>query len=168
MKNLFTLFILLAAATAAHAQAFSANYTYDANGNRLTARIIWLQTSLKDDVVDTSVVVQTHGRASLTNATDTVTVPKHGYTTPSLDSLAGTKITVYPNPTHGILLVQLQGFDMQATNTIAVYDINGQQLLHISPLTQLNSVNLLAKPAGTYVMMIELGGQTKTFTIIKN
>jgi hypothetical protein len=165
MKNLITLFVLLATATVAHSQAFKANYTYDASGNRLTATVIWLQTTLKSELltVDEVLTIQT------ATVSDTNTVPQKGYVHPTIDSMAGTNITIYPNPTHGVLLVQLTGIDeaVLKKGSIMVYGINGQKLLQLIPLYSLNNVNLSTQPTGSYILTIQLGIETKTYSIIK-
>jgi len=188
MKKLITIVILFATGITAHSQAFNATYTYDANGNRLTASIIWLTSSLKSDLVTDS-TIETLPPTSL--ATTDVTIPQHGYAKPTIDSLAGTKITIYPNPTHGVLLVKLDGFDVEthyiASNSgttetqdgnetlhapslqnITVYDISGNKIMQLTPLSKLNSINLLSQPAGTYILVLQLGSLSKTYTIIKN
>ena len=206
MKKNIIISILLAATSSVFSQAFKATYSYDAAGNRTTATIIWLTSSLKnDEVIDSAIAAETHDRASL--ATTDATIPKQGYTQPNLDSMAGTKITIYPNPTYGMLLVQLDGFavvtqeraslshqetstnNMQGGSTkngnsvangnsethngasqqsIAVYDISGNNILQLSPLSQYNSIDLQSQPAGTYILVLQLGSFSKTYSIIKN
>ena len=157
---------MLALGIAAHSQAFKASYTYDANGNRTLATIIWLSTSLKSDTLST-IDLETLQNTSLTG--DTLVFPIQGYINSSIDSIGKTKISIYPNPTHGILLIQLTGFDI-ANNVanIVVYDINGIKILQKSSISQLNSIDLLSRPAGTYILTIQLGTLSKTYTIIKN
>jgi len=168
MKKIILSFIVLALGIAAHSQAFNASYTYDANGNRLTATIVWLQTSLKSDLLSASEVLSSQTIAK----NDTTIIPQQGYTKPSIDSLSGTKITVYPNPTHGVLLIQFSGISESELssigNMIIVYNINGQKVLQQSPLEQLNNINLQSLSNGNYVMTIQIGTQVKTYTIIKN
>jgi hypothetical protein len=148
-------------------QSYKALYSYDKNGNRITATIIWLNTGLKSDVVDSSNTPQ------ITSSADSVSVPNNGYSAPIHDSFEGLKITVYPNPTHGILLVQLEGIEnvsstQTATNNINLFDIVGHKIMEISPLNTLNSINLLSQPTGTYIMTIQVGKNSKTYSIIKN
>ena len=105
MKRTLIITILLAATSSVFSQAFKATYSYDAAGNRTTATIIWLTSSLKnDEVIDSAIAVETQGRASL--PTTDATIPKQGYTQPNLDSLAGTKITIYPNPNTGSFTIK--------------------------------------------------------------
>jgi len=165
MKHFILSFSLLVVAISAHSQAFKANYTYDANGNRTMATIIWLQATLKSDLLTADEVLTTKTAA----ISDTNTVPKQGYTRPNIDSLAGTNITIYPNPTHGVLLVQLTGIDeaVLKAGSIIVYGIGGQKVLQLLPLTTLNNVNLSSQPFGSYILTIQLGTQTKTYTVIK-
>ena len=157
---------MLALGIADHSQAFKASYTYDANGNRTLATIIWLSTSLKSDTLST-IDLETLQNTSLTG--DTLVFPIQGYINSSIDSIGKTKISIYPNPTHGILLIQLTGFDI-ANNVanIAVYDINGIKILQLASLSEMTSINLQSQPAGTYIMVIQIGAISKTYSIIKN
>ena len=157
---------MLALGIAAHSQAFKASYTYDDNGNRTLATIIWLSTSLKSDMLTAEEVEQLQTTAK---TTDTTIVPQQGYAKQGIDSLAGTKITLYPNPTHGIVLVQLNGFDAVSNKkSIAVYDITGSKILQLASLSEMTSINLQSQPAGTYIMVIQIGAISKTYSIIKN
>ena len=163
---------MLAMGYGAHSQAFRAAYTYDANGNRITATIIWLTTSsLKSDKVDDSVRVS--GTISANTAATSQPATKANATSPIIDSLAGTKITVYPNPTKGQLQVKLDGYDRMlngndGNQSIAIYDLAGIKIMEIKPVLELNMVDLQLQPMGTYIMVIQLGSQSKTYSIIKN
>jgi hypothetical protein len=169
MKKINTIIILLALGYGARSQAFNASYTYDANGNRITATVIWLTTSLlKSDRVDDSVGVSStiNGNAAVASLPPTT----GNATTPTIDSLAGTKITVYPNPTKGQLQIKLDGFDrsINSNQSITIYDVSGIKIMEIKPVLELNTVDLLLQPMGTYIMVIQLGSQSKTYSIIKN
>ena len=171
MKRSTLLFILLVMAIMAHSQAFNARYSYDARGNRLTESIIWLQTSLKSYVVTDSTIIQTLDAISETVA-DTTGIPKQGYVHPSIDSLGATCITIYPNPTHGMLLVKIDGNvetqNVESQPSISVYNITGVEILQNNICSKLNSVDLQFQPAGTYILIIKLGSLSKTYSIIKN
>ena len=171
----------------AHSQAFQATYNYDDNGNRTKATIIWLSTSLKNDLVtDTATTIEETRLISSLQTTD-ATVPKLGYTQPNIDSIAGIRIIVYPNPTHGIMLVKIEGtIETNASQikynetqpnethgtaslqqTITVYDISGNKILETAISSQQTLVNLQNQTSGTYIMVIQLGTLSKTYTIIK-
>ena len=183
MKKRIILYILLASGIAAHSQAFNATYGYDANGNRISASVIWLQTSLKSNVLDSADI---QALASLNDS-----IHNKGYSKPNIDSLSSIRITVYPNPTHGMLLVQLDetiethshasalngneinnnethNYVSLQTASISVYSSTGQQVFNLSPLARTNTINLQLQPAGTYILTIQLGSLSKTYTIIKN
>jgi len=176
MKKLIILYIFLASSIAAYSQAFSAVYDYDLNGNRKTASIIWLQTNLKSNVLDSADL------QALTSLNDSI--PNKGYSKPNIDSISNVRITIYPNPTNGLLLVQLDetiqihgnaiygnethGNASLQTASISVYSSTGQQVFNLSPLARTNTINLQSQPAGTYILTIQLGSLSKTYSIIKN
>ena len=168
MKKQIILFLLIVISFTAHSQAFQASYTYDGNGNRISAAIIWLTSSLKSDVLADSLATDTLQGASV--AKNTAKTIK-GFGSPSIDSLAGTKITVYPNPTHGILLVKREGGTAQSL-LVAIYDIQGNKIpagiVQTDSQPQLITVSLQDQPSGSYVMVVQVGTVNKTYTIIKN
>jgi hypothetical protein len=170
MKKIYLCFILFITNYIGYSQAFQAVYTYDDNGNRLTATVIWLQSSLKSDMIEETVNDSILSAVTKANTT----IPQQGYASPSLDSVAGTKITIYPNPTHGVLLVKLDGIAIQSQKengtdqSMSVYDISGIKIMQLTALSQLNSINLQSQTAGTYILTIQLGSLSKTYTIIKN
>jgi hypothetical protein len=151
----------------AKSQAFQANYTYDANGNRITASVIYLTTSLKSAEIPINQVIK-----DSTILADSVNIPRQGWDNPRVEPINGLDIKLYPNPTHGLLLIEVSGAgETQALdpgNKIDVYDMNGQLVLHISPLSTYNTVNFLAKSNGNYLLKVTIMGQVKNYKIIKN
>ena len=175
MKKQIFVLLLFVKAIAAYSQAFQASYTYDENGNRLTASIIWLTSSLKSDVISDTLSIDSFHSTSLLQTT---VVPRNGYSKPNIDSLAGTKITIYPNPTHGLLMVKIDGVsddvsekeknNMLLPSSIKVYNNSGIAIMQLNNLMQLNNVDLQSQSSGSYFMLLQLGSMQKTYTIIKN
>jgi hypothetical protein len=149
------------------AQAFKATYTNDANGNRLTAMVIYLQTSLKSAKIPIDEIIK-----DTTLLIDSVNIPKQGWNKPNIEQIDGLNIKLYPNPTHGILLIEISGtnetLSSYSGNKIDVFDINGQQLFHINQINTYNTINLALKPNGTYMLKITFMGQVKEYKIIKD
>jgi Secretion system C-terminal sorting domain len=151
----------------AQAQAFNAIYSYDANGNRLTANVIYLQSSLKSAKIPIDQIVKDSSILA-----DSANIPKQGWDKPNIESINGLNIKLYPNPTHGTLLVEISGtYKIQASsagNKIDVFDMNGRQILHLSPVNTFNTINLSTKPNETYLLKISVMGQVKEYKIIKD
>lgn len=85
------------------------------------------------------------------------------------DLLAETKITIYPNPTKGMLRV-----DIAAANAIPkdariyLYNVSGALVRQLTGVSATNSLDISAQPAGTYIMRIMLDRENvSTWKIIK-
>ena len=169
MKRLIIFILILTISITVYSQAFKAVYSYDANGNRVEASVDWLNSTLKSDLLSVDSLLP----ATVITKVDTNKIPRQGYLQPNHDSLARTKFTIYPNPTHGILLIQIDNFDEMAKNelhqqSITVYGTTGSKIIQLSPLLSLNSINLQAYSSGIYILVIQLGSMSKSYTIVKN
>lgn len=140
-----------------YAQAFNAVYSADANGNRLTATIIYLTTTLKSMQMDSTTKMDSI-QTTLKPAT--------------IDSLSNTRISIYPNPTHGSLQVKIDGLTIDelsnTNNAISVWNLQGKEIFFIEPIQNDNSLDLLAVPDGIYIISIHINGNIKQYKIIKN
>jgi len=147
------------------AQAFSATYVNDLNGNRIKETVIYLRTTIQSLTIPLDTVLK---KDTLTR--DTTVLPKYGWQYPSVDSASGMKISIYPNPTHGILLVEIGGVDQlsNGNNIIRAWDIQGKEVITIKPLNYYNTVDLSTQPNGVYVIGILVNGDNKTYKVIKN
>lgn len=130
----------------AKAQSFTATYEYDANGNRITATVVYLSKS------------------------PTVPSPNVDDQLP-IDTQTTLKINIFPNPTEGLLRVELSGVtDEQITtpsNAIRIWDTQGKLLFAISPISTSNTVDLSNYNDGTYIMQLFFAGKIRSFKIIK-
>lgn len=146
MKNLYLLVCLLVAVFAAqtiHAQT-TYQFTYDASGNRLTRAVIVLK--------------------SATLSPDSLQAKQER--NPLDDQIGLQKARIYPNPTQGMLRIDLPGLtDQQAW--ILVYDPSGKQVVKKTALSSGNEVDLSAHPSGSYIMVIHIGQEKKEWKIIK-
>lgn len=128
------------------AQSFRADYEYDANGNRISATVVYLSQS-----------------PSNPNPKIDVQLPVDPQTT--------LKINIFPNPTEGLLRVELSGVtDEQInapSNAIRVWDTQGKLLLAISPISTSNIVDLSDYNDGTYIMQLFFVGKMRSFKIVK-
>ena len=86
-----------------------------------------------------------------------------GPSTPSTDSGAAGTLTVYPNPTNGILFVQTLRATSLPAETYRITNPMGQTLLqgHITNETQ--QINIENLPAGLY--FINVGDMTQKFVV---
>ena len=137
MKTLF-FFSLLFAITSLSAQSVS--YTYDASGNR-TARVINLSASPQLRASEEA--------------------------TPLEDLLAERKIKIYPNPTKGMLAVEIIDFTEEIQGEYFVYDMSGRMLKREKAAPGKVSLDLSNQPNGVYLLRINLNGESVTWKIVK-
>ena len=116
--------------------------TYDASGNR---------TGFALNVVELK-------------ASDTVSGIPDGY--PVTDSIGGatvqdgaTAITVYPNPTFGLLTVEVNTAETLTGGGIVVYNNSGMRVAQKHSLDAINSIDLTGQPAGVYFMKVYTEGK---------
>lgn len=143
----FALLMGMLLAGTANAQTFNASYTYDANGNRVTATIVYLS--------------QAKSSAS-SKVEEEITI----------DPLTTLTVSIFPNPTQGDLRIDFAGVDQELildpSNAIKVWDMQGRILLTVSPVEASNRVNLSDFRNGTYIMQLFFKGKVTDYKIIKN
>lgn len=147
MKTLYILVGLLAAVLTletAHAQT-SYGFTYDASGNRLTRAVILLK--------------------SATIPTDSISAKE--IKTPLDDQIGLQKTRIYPNPTKGLLRIDLPELTEHEA-IIRLHDSNGRLIIQQTGVESNNELNLSAYPSGMYIMSIQIGKDNrKEWKIIK-
>lgn len=142
LKNYLRIFLLIAIAgfwgTQLYAQ--SVKYTYDDAGNRKSrAKVINMPSMVKSSTGETGTEEDAEAEA-----------PKFE------DILTGMKITIYPNPTRGMLQVDITGGEIPKDAKIYIYNISGNLIRQVNSISGSNTVDISAQPAGTYVMRIML------------
>lgn len=140
---IFMLFMVLSVWAGANVCAQNKiKYTYDDAGNRLTRK--------------KEIVVQTRG--ALNNEEE-----------PSVyeEELSETKVTIYPNPTKGVLKVDISGVEKFENAQISLYDLTGKLLQQWAGISQSNEIDLSERTPGMYIMQIVYNGNTSSWKIIK-
>jgi myo-inositol-hexaphosphate 3-phosphohydrolase len=117
-------------------------YTYDNAGNRLTRQ--------------KEIVVQTRGALSDEEE-------------PSVyeEELSETKVTIYPNPTRGMLKVDISGVEKFENARISLYDLTGKLLQQWAGISQSNTIDLSERTPGMYIMQVAYNGKISSWKIIK-
>ena len=118
-------------------------YSYDASGNR-TDRIIDLTKSGK---------IPNGSSISSEDFFD--------------DKIADFNIKIYPNPTKGILKVEIPGLGDQNAR-LAIYNLQGKQIVNNKVFNNLSTVNLSNYPPGMYILKILIGQKSSEWKIIKD
>lgn len=145
MKIFFFLFLTLVY-LGVNAQT-KVKFGYDNSGNR-TSRTIELPapSSLKSAKVDST---------------------KNEFKQMFEDKFDNTQITIYPNPTKGVLKIDIAGFENKGTSVIYVYNTKGNMVTQKSPLSESNIIDLSPYPGGMYVLKIVLGNDVSEWKILK-
>lgn len=134
--------VLLVATPPLFAQNFQAQYLYDANGNRISAMIIYLDRG-SDDEAPLAV---------------------------SFDDWPEVSLRVYPNPTSEMLRIDILCDDptlLSEYGSLSLYDIQGKKLLDIYALGEENSIDFTAYPSGIYLIRLRMHQTSKIFKVIK-
>ena len=141
------LVVVLLTGTMLKGQTFKAAYIYDANGNRITANVIYLSSSPSNAAPNNENEVK-------------------------VDFSTELSVKIYPNPTQGDLKIEITGGNNESlinpSNCIKVWDMVGRMIINLKSLSELNSIDLTPYCNGAYVMHITINGKTKDYKIIKN
>ena len=144
--KLVLIFFILIFTVYSHAQT---TYQYDENGNR-TARIIDLGKDLKTTA---------NFNDSLQGEPE---LPK-----PLQETLGEATVKIYPNPTQGLLILESQGFALDALPEYEVYTLSGSLLMRVEATENRQQIDLSNEPAGIYLLRIKSGILQREWKIIK-
>ncbi len=144
--NTLVLFFFLSSTMISFAQT---SFQYDANGNRI-ARIINLG---KDVLADAAINDSLQGELEL---------PK-----PMQETLGKATVNIYPNPTQGLLILESQGFALDALPEYEVYTLIGSLLMRVEATENRQQIDLSNEPAGIYLLRIKSGSLQREWKIIK-
>ena len=114
-------------------------FGYDSAGNRITREIVLQQKS----------------------------VPERIDTPMFHEILSEHTVKIYPNPTDGLLTVEISSVQNVDTWDISVYDISGQIVMKTTVASTIANVDLRNNANGIYLMHIVINGENTTWKIIK-
>ena len=77
-------------------------------------------------------------------------------------------ITLYPNPTHGQLLLEFKNYPENTQLKAGLYNISGQQLLLEDLQSNPSEIDIRNFPAGTYILKIWVDNEYKIYQVVKN
>ncbi|MBR4497456.1 MAG: T9SS type A sorting domain-containing protein [Bacteroidales bacterium] len=121
------------------------SYQYDNNGNR-TAKVIVLNTLKNNDFAEMEA-----------DNDDSIVFD---------DKLGESSVKIYPNPTKGLLRVDIQN-ESEISGFIEIVNNVGKTICKTSDISLENQLDLSNQPNGVYVMRIVVNGKTSTWKIIK-
>ena len=137
------LFLLLFTATFLKMQAQRITFAYDAAGNR-TARTIVMQPRV-----------------------NTLEAPNEEFN-PFVEQAENHVITIFPNPTRGMLIIEISSIGNNERFRAILYNQQGRLMQDVESFTgtALN-MDLSAYPPGVYILQLRIGDKTKEYRIIK-
>jgi hypothetical protein len=144
---LFFLLISIAPEGKAQTQQM-VSYAYDYAGNRISRKIVDMGSNLF------------HAK-------------KAEDPTPVEDQLGDRKITIYPNPTKGIMLLEITGANDKPLAAggeemhIIIYNAQGQQLMNKAVEPGTTTLDIAKYPAAYYILRVQAGDKIKEFKVIK-
>ncbi len=137
------------------------NYTYDLSGNQTKRQLILagnlpqslLKSASRGDNID-------YFEYATAEFNDPVAVQTE-------ELLGKLKITVYPNPTQGLLQVEIAGREIPLQSMIVLYNSASTVIRQIKPISASNYLDITAYPPGIYFMRLIVGEEVSVWKIIK-
>lgn len=86
---------------------------------------------------------------------------------PQEDVLSDKKITVYPNPTTGVLRLELEGLETSDNTKIKIYDLQGAEVYFKEDFGNSLQIDLTNQVNGVYLLDIYIGDKRSYWKIIK-
>lgn len=83
------------------------------------------------------------------------------------DLLAGHAVSIYPNPTDGLLIIEIKDIEPDFIGTVAIFDNTGKLVEEKRDIKSSMSFNMEKQAAGIYFLRFRSGKETKTWRIIK-
>lgn len=77
------------------------------------------------------------------------------------------QIKISPNPTKGVLRVELLNCKEQITGNIAVYSLSGTKVAYCPIVNNMADVDISSSVSGIYVLRINVGESSSSWKIIK-
>lgn len=84
------------------------------------------------------------------------------------DHLAEAEIRIYPNPTKGLLFVNIDNIPADSRAQIMLFNMSGRQLLTTEIVSSPTEIDITNHPNGVYIMRIIIGDKLTEWKIIKN
>ncbi len=74
---------------------------------------------------------------------------------------------MYPNPTKGLLTVEIENLTGETNASISIYDLQGRQIYNNSNAVASNAIDLSKQSPGTYIMILKAGDTIREWKIVK-
>lgn len=131
---------------------YSIEYVYDASGNRISRTVITLKAPTTKSA----------------KFSDSFAEEKQDEISPFEEIFGEQKISIYPNPTKGRLVIGISGGDPKEDFNLHLFDVNGRMVLRdqIKAAGEV-PVNMHHLDAGIYILVLQNAQKKKTYKIVK-
>lgn len=116
-------------------------YRYDSSGNRIKREIVMESRSIED------------GRQNLEQE--------------FVERLSEKDIKIYPNPTQGLLKIEIRGKGNDDTCRLTLHNSSSVQIYETLVEGASTEIDIRNNPNGIYLLSIELNGESSVWKIIK-
>jgi hypothetical protein len=141
MRYLIILCALLLVEVVAYCQTTKVEYAYDAAGNRTSRQIVTIS-------------------AKSTFLHDTIALAE--------GTMGGLNFKIFPNPTHGVLTMDISNLNNDQKVNYFVTDMKGRTMIKREvKYSTTFKIDLSEFPAGIYILSAIIGEQRKEWKIIK-
>lgn len=83
------------------------------------------------------------------------------------EMLAEKEIRIYPNPTEGLLKIEIKGYEDSDECSLSIFNMSGQQLQNMDVRNPLTEIDITSQSNGMYIFLIVLNGEESSWKIIK-
>lgn len=142
-KISFIIMIATMQVLAVHAQTV-VKYSYDDAGNRKYRGVITLPPQQQSE------------------SKKAIEKPK-----PLKEELGEQKIIIYPNPTMGELIVEIEGYDPGTRTEASIFSLKGKKFQTQTFASSRVNLDLTGYPTGTYILKIKTGTTQGEWKIVK-
>ncbi len=146
MKKTIIFFTIVLCSVSYNAVSQTVSFSYDADGNMSSRTVVTLRSA---------------EFVSEEESEEQESIPEIVST-----ALGEQKITVYPNPTQGTILVEIQPLNYEEENFLRLFNSQGQLLETVKIESERTPVDITGK-SGVYLLDIYLGGKSSKWKIIK-
>jgi len=167
MKKILIIGIMLFTCIAAKAQQYQQApgylYSYDANGNR-TMREYKMINIQATKIIDSTAQ---HGDSASVIAANQAAQQLQQQQQLSETLPNGQQITVFPNPTEGVLQIDITNFATGSKGYILATDMQGRLVYKSENINATNKIDFSTLAKGNYTLKLLLNDTTKEWVIIK-
>ena len=141
IKQIMLLFFLTLFTFAGKSQTNTISFGYDAAGNRVSRAVPNQLRSATQEEEETTTSVE--------------------------EVLSDVTIKIYPNPTEGIVTVEINSPREAETNEVSLYSLSGKNIIPVRVVERSANLDISEQPAGVYILKIRAGEQHTEWKIIK-